>query len=613
MVPELVFCHKEDFTKPIWVDCSLPELSSISLSNLSLIKYIHSKVDTETAELLQPFLEANESSRATRRPVMSVTCAQEVLVFGFSFVPRKFPPLPFPLPTSSSSPLSNPLSLGRTPGASPRELKKGGGGGGGGKKGGSGREGELGKGGGGEEGTTTRVKSTASSSYSFTPETLAFLEKESPMMAALAHLLQTTPTSPAPLREEKTGEDHVQGTRGDRGTTARNTNEQEKRSALFLQSLHSASARPKRPSYKRTRSLTYEDSSSQLSSQGSVVWNKQFHTILKQFDGSVALQQFLKLRLKPFQSILQWDHQHQVASGKPSSYSKGGRGGGGGEEQPPSLRTLSLLHSTSKEMRASCRYVLKELLQRGDPLAAAKFLASEPVSCNTSGICVLADLTLASAFVHLYSSQNERTATQEELENDTEPLTLLCQLSDPELGARLTLSSLQSWSVRTCIDMLLFCLSHIPSPGSSSNSNSSGSSASSLHRALSRKLDRLRTYSSIMDAVEHSPLPLSSSLHGSLSPSHQRDSERQLPPPSRGKERGGPWTNWTHLAADSASRPNYVLQVLLESRAFDVARKWATVHHLDQKITQVWELHIFTCVPVQGGVQWVLLKFIFNF
>ena len=50
-----------------------------------------------------------------------------------------------------------------------------------------------------------------------------------------------------------------------------------------------------------------------------------------------------------------------------------------------------------------------------------------------------------------------------------------------------------------------------------------------------------------------------------------------------------PWTRWTDLADDSENKPQYVLEVLLAEKAFDLAREWSQVHNVPQNITQVGE------------------------
>ena len=170
---------------------------------------------------------------------------------------------------------------------------------------------------------------------------------------------------------------------------------------------------------------------------------------------------------------------------------------------------------------------------------------------------LLSDLALSSAFVENYS-EVLTLGQSGEMAHDTlttavSPLTLLFQLSDTEMAARLVLSSLHNWPVDICHNLLSFCLHHLPP-------------SSPLLRVVQGKLERIAVYASIMDRCR--------SLLFTRSAKQKRGEQKS-------------WKRWSDLASDSESRPQYVLDVLLAEKAFDLARKWVSVHNLSQSITQV--------------------------
>ena len=130
------------------------------------------------------------------------------------------------------------------------------------------------------------------------------------------------------------------------------------------------------------------------------------------------------------------------------------------------------------------------------------------------------------------------------------PVALLSQLSDTELAARLTLSSLQHWPVDVCVDLLSFCYHHV-------------SPSSTLSTIISEKLQRMRVYSQIVAMC-------SSSQHASAS-------ER-------------PWRSWSELEKDTESRADYVMSVLLKMKKFDLIRRWVEVHSLEARFSQQIEV-----------------------
>jgi len=137
----------------------------------------------------------------------------------------------------------------------------------------------------------------------------------------------------------------------------------------------------------------------------------------------------------------------------------------------------------------------------------------------------------------------------------TYPVALLSQLSDQELAARLALASLCNWPVEICVDILSYCVHHLPP-------------ASPLFSVLSEKLKKMQVYARVMDTCESPFPPVSTHWHTTRSP----------------------WRSWSDLSSDSESRPDYVLRIMLGSKAFALARKWSAVHNLQQSVTQQIEV-----------------------
>ena len=237
-------------------------------------------------------------------------------------------------------------------------------------------------------------------------------------------------------------------------------------------------------------------------------------------------------RLKSFEGILPWDRLIQEASVDSKTF---------GKDPEINLRRLAVLPSRSIELSHACSLVVRKLLKRGMSDAVLRFLTKEPVTNNKDQVQFAVDLSLTSTFSKLVEDKGEK--------RDFAPLMLLYQLTDPELAARLTLSSLEVWSVETCVDLLTLCFYHLPP-------------ASSFHSLIGRRLNQLQTYLKIIDVMND---PLSDTEEAAHSP----------------------WTHWAGLASDTNNKPGYVLGILLENKAFSLAREWALVHDLDEEINRV--------------------------
>ena len=495
MVPQWLFDHHDNLVKPVWSDNG-SDTSYSYLNDLALLKYIHSKLPQEKAELLSPVLEVGEPAKAARgkKPPLSVGVTKENLSFGYNFS----------LKQSSVSPKTSP------------KMKK--------KKKRSKEEKR-------EATVAASSEDQAPVSYTFTPETLAFVKQQSPLMAALIHLLCSPPTDKTTSDEKVEGEGERSREEGETATGGR------------MQMLQSFISRQKPSAHpqKETSSLDELSPAPQM-------WKKQLDEVLSQFAAFDPMRQFLITRLGCFEAILPWDTSKLATPPKKSRRSS--------LECSISLRRLSTLPTSSRELGDACSFVMRKLLELGQVNEAVRFLASEPATCHLSKVVFLTDIAISSAFVRNYSqilALGQSGETAKEKMTVSNPVALLSQLSNPEQAARLSLASLKNWSVEVCVDMLSYCFHHLPQ-------------TSSLLPVVTGRLERMRVYTRTMKVCEN-PLP-------------QVSGQVRSAPQS-------PWKSWSVLASDSESRPDYVLRVLLASREFELARKWAAVHSLGQDVTQV--------------------------
>ena len=390
-------------------------------------------------------------------------------------------------------------------------------------------------------------------SHSFTPETVAFIKQRAPLISALVHLVCPTPPTSSPGRTGKTGTEDDDGKGKDEGdkNEAASKDEQVETSIRrsFMQSLRGKPA-------KQSSSPTHVDE--QLSKKDP--WRRQYDEILSHFESFPPMSRYLTSRLTSFETVIMFDlpHTHRESSklstetgakSSPSEIEKG-------NEFPVSLRRLAALPAKSTEVGDACSFVMKKLIEGGRIGEAVKFLSSEPASSNVLCVRFLKDVAICCLFVNNYTEILALGQSGEDAKPKTtmqNPIALLSQLSDTELASRLTLASLHNWPVDICVDLLSFCFHHI-------------SPSSTLVSIISEKLKRMRVYSRIMSACK-------SPLRGYTWQSTE-----------------SPWKNWSDLAKDTKSKPDYVMHILLESKEFDLARQWAEVHSLESRFSQQIEV-----------------------
>ncbi len=258
-------------------------------------------------------------------------------------------------------------------------------------------------------------------------------------------------------------------------------------------------------------------------------WQLTYDQVLGHFSTAVPMRQYLVTRLSPFNSLIQWDDPRDESLSDSSN------------EFGVCLRTLAALPSSCDALGEACSYVMRKLVESGRVMEAVNFLTSEPALKHPEKLAFFSDVVLSAAFVSNYN----KTVDDDEKIN---PLIILSQISNPELASRLTLASLRYWPVRVCENLLSYCLNHLPP-------------TALLRQTVEEKLNYMRIYSLIISSCE-SPLHLSKC----------------------------PWKDWYSIAKDSETRPDYVFQLLLSSRAFDIARHWAAVHNVGAELSQQIEV-----------------------
>ena len=440
-------------------------------SDLSLLKYIQSKLDKEKGEVLQTLIGTSELSKTKK---ISVTVRPSNPKIGFDF--RQASSSPSPQTSPKRAELSRQSSRRRLPRSSleNREIAH---------------------------------------KYNFTPEILEFVNQHVCLLAALVHLLSpptARKTSQTSLDEknEQTVEESVESSVPPSGKKG------------LMETLRSKVSRA--PSLKKPVSVDTKVSD----------WQMTYDEVLSHFAAERPMYQYLVSRLSCFNSLIQWDGP---PDNSPDSQ----------KDFKVCLRTLAALPSSSDTVGEACSFAMRRLFENGRVMEAVDFLSSEPVSKHPLKVAYLSDIVLSCAFVSNYLKTDGGSVVAIGTKS---PLAILSQISDPELASRLTLASLKYWPVGVCMKLLSYCHSHLPP-------------TSLLVDTVKEKLDCMKVYSLIMDTCE-------SPLHRSRSP----------------------WKKWYEIAKDSEKRPDYVLQMLLSSRAFAVARQWAAVHAVGQELSQQIEV-----------------------
>ena len=519
LLPHWLYENRDNLGDLIWEEGSVPSGSTPfgRLSDVSFLNYIQTHLEKDKADWLKPYADVTDPSKSKKIALVSQA---DSLKLGYNFGSKSQSSSP-----GKSSPRTSPKTKRR--GLSREMSRK-----------------ELSLLPSFQEGISSKTL------HSFTPDTVAFIKQRTPLISAVVHLV--CPASSTSLtgktgkaigfEEESTKKDF------DERSESILRDEQEvpiKRS--FIQSLMSKPGKPGgSPTHRRNTSVD-----EQLRARQDP-WRKQFDEMLSHVDEFPPLKRYLSARLAPFEAVIAWDlprprkQSHETGMKSPSELVEG-------KEFPVGLQRLAALCSTSNEVGAACSFAMKKLIEEGRANEAVRFLSSEPASCNTHQVRFLKDFVIACVFVNSYTEilslgkSGEDAKPKFETQN---PVALLSQLSDTELAARLTLSSLHNWPVDMCVDLLSYCYHHIPP-------------SSILTSIISDKLRKMRVYSRIM-ATCKSPL--------------------------RGFESENAWKTWSNLAKDTESKADYVMDVLLTTKQFDLIRHWVEVHSLESRFSQQIEV-----------------------
>ena len=527
-LPQWLYDNREHLGKLIWEEGSIPSDSAQS-GDVWFLSYIQLRIEKDKADWLKPYADVTDPVKS--RKVIFV-CEVDSLKLGYNFGSKAASP---PNKSPRGSPKMRRKGLSRE--MSRKELSL------------------L---------PTFQEEPTWGTTHTFTPETMAFIKQRSPLISALVHLVSPAPPSTSlPSKTRKSGIEDEPGIDEVEQSTKKS----------FIQSLRSKKPGGS-PTHKRSTSVDEQQMQLRLKQDP---WRRQYDEVLSHFDSFPPMGRYLTARLTCFEAVIAWDLPH------PQNREVGGAGAGGTKsssvdsggaklptetvdrkEFPVSLRRLAALSTTSSEVGEACSFVMKRLVEDDRMSEAIRFLSSEPAIGNGLRVRFLKDVAICSLFVASYREIGESGEEEGEKEGAgaaSKPkmvmaqnsVSLLSQLSDTELAARLTLSSLQHWPVDVCVDLLSFCYHHV-------------SPTSNLNNIVSEKLQRMRVYSQIMVTCCSSSQRMSASA-----------SER-------------PWRNWSELEHDTESRPDYVMGILLTTKKFELIRRWVEVHSLEARFSQQIEV-----------------------
>ena len=503
-LPEWLYENRERLGRLIWEEGSAPS-DSAQHCDVSFLSYIQTHIDKDKADWLKPYADVTDPGKSKK---ITFVPEPDSLKLGFNFGSKATTP-------------------NKSPRGSPKMRRKG-------------LSREMSR----KELTllpTFHEEPTCGTRHSFTPETVAFIKQRTPLISALVHLVCPAPSTGAP---GKTGIEDEPGI-DDKSEVEQSTKKS------FMQSLRSKSIKPgSSPTHKRSTSVDEQQIQLRLKQDP---WKRQYDEVLSHFESFSPMRRYLTARLTCFEAVIGWDmpHPHKETT-KPSmeTGTKSPTEIVDGKEFPVSLRRLAALSTTSNELGEACSFVMKKLVEDGKIGEAVQFLSSEPATGNVPRTRFLKDMAISCLFVKGY---RELPSLGQGGEDDKpkmmvvqNPVALLSQLSDTELAARLTLSSLQNWPVDVCVDLLSYCYHHI-------------SPSSTLASIISRKLQRMRVYSQIMATCKD-------------------------------PESVRPWRNWSELENDTESKPDFVMEALLGTKKFDLIRCWAEVHDLESRFSQQIEV-----------------------
>lgn len=361
-------------------------------------------------------------------------------------------------------------------------------------------------------------------SYNFTKDTVGFVRQQVPLLASLVCLL-CPPESLSNVLEYSSSSEGIQ----------------EPAKQALGQTIGGHVLPPVIKEGKK-RLLSIPDESTMVLTTPSPEWQETFDKLSSLFDDGTPLKNFMICRLVCFKGILPWDRliQEPLCEDHTTSVT----------DPAINLRTLPVLPGKSPELEHACVFVLRKLLRNGLVHESLKFLGTEPVVNNREHVQSIGDLVLSSCFV------NEANDKSQSSKGDTEmslmvvnPVVLIYQLSDIELGCRLVLSYIEVWPSDVCVQMLQLIHYRLPA-------------SSAYVSIIDEHLYRLNIYQRIVETVE-APNPIT--LEASISP----------------------WKHWSELVYDSKQRADYVLSNLMKNKAFSLAREWAHVHGHGDDVTEV--------------------------
>ena len=380
--------------------------------------------------------------------------------------------------------------------------------------------------------------------YSFTEDTVAFVREQAPILASLVCLLcpPEMPSSQASNFKLHSSE---------RDSFQHDAPEQHPSPAIVQTLPPDRKEQPKPSLVRRSRSITSSDEEKVVITHPSPVWQDTLDALLSHLPEDNALRRFLLDRLLPFKGILPWEKLIHDSEANGDGNGDGGKAGSHGPTI--NLRLLTVLPSQSPELGHACGIVMRKLLQRGMMKEALKFLQSEPVANNGSHVQFAVDLVVSSALSRVIGDERERNHCL-----TLEPLALVYQLSDPELAMRLVLPALVHWPVTTCVGLLFFCFHHLPT-------------TSSFIGIVEEYLKKLQVCEKVMSVTDN---PIG--RHGKC-----------------------PWVNWSQLDKDTREKPAYVISLLLDNRAFSLAREWASVYDLQ-----------YSCIEVSSFIKEIGISFV---
>lgn len=387
------------------------------MSNIALLKYIKGKLLKEQEEQIGQIIDQYEStSKRKASHDLKIEVIDEDYTLGYDF-PRR---------GDGHSPL---LPRSHSPGKKNRRLY-------------------------------SKIKH-----YTFTHETMYFVQSQAPLLASLVYLLCPPENMDdiGILNESSLTESIVP------------KEEKEQGESSLVQSFMPRRAKIRQvPEVKRSLSLTDEKNPI-----GSFLgWETTLEKILSLFRASSPLKKFLATRLECFKGLLSWDKSAQEC---PDDQQE--------DDKSINLRKLAMLPGDSSDISQACSFVLRKLLRHGLISEGIAFLRNEPLICNSVVMQTVTDLVCSAGLVH--ETKERESISQEAIDQPVlvDPLILMYLHSNKEFATRLVLSSLEIWPVSYCVNILMYINYHLPP-------------TSQLSAIVSKKLKQLYVYEKIIETVE---------------------------------------------------------------------------------------------------------------